>query len=220
MKSEFSVGLADKLCGAWDGEGGTPVELNSFAENNALVRGVLAIVRGEAVVKPIQLPTPKPEFQFKVWKTVKLGLYKTPAKYRKALEAADIQIGSYAGQILEKITVSPAVTEVDLSEPFTVADIGFTSTTRYDAIKKRIVELGGELCPNEVGPAERLQYLDQPKGEWFRTAMEPLSDAYRDLYVFCLGHDDHGLWFYSYFGYSFALYDPVDRFVCVVPRKK
>ncbi|MBI3273550.1 MAG: hypothetical protein HYZ69_00225 [Candidatus Colwellbacteria bacterium] len=53
MKSKFSVGLADKVCEAWDGEGGTPVELNSFAENTALVRGLLTILRGGAVVKPI-----------------------------------------------------------------------------------------------------------------------------------------------------------------------
>lgn len=53
MKSDFSVGLADKICGAWDNEGGTPVELNSFAENDALVRGLLTILRGGAVVKPV-----------------------------------------------------------------------------------------------------------------------------------------------------------------------
>ena len=53
MKSEFSVGLADKICATWDEECGTPAELNSFAENNALVRGLLTILRGGAVVKPL-----------------------------------------------------------------------------------------------------------------------------------------------------------------------
>src|SRR3989344_8475215 len=53
MKSEFSVGLADKVCDTWDKEGGTPAELNSFAENNALVRGLLAILRVWVVVKPL-----------------------------------------------------------------------------------------------------------------------------------------------------------------------
>lgn len=62
MKSEFSSGLADKVCGAWDNEGGTPAELNSFAENDALVRGLLTIIRGEAVVKPLALEgIPKPQ---------------------------------------------------------------------------------------------------------------------------------------------------------------
>ena len=60
MKSEFSVGLADKVCATWDEEGGTPAELNSFAENSALVRGLLTILRGGAVVKPIA-EAPKPQ---------------------------------------------------------------------------------------------------------------------------------------------------------------
>ena len=57
MKSEFSSGLADKVCGAWDVEGGTPAELNSFAENDALIRGLLTILRGGAVIKPIVVGT-------------------------------------------------------------------------------------------------------------------------------------------------------------------
>ena len=63
MKSEFSVGLADRVCGVWDEEGGTPAELNSFAENNALVRGLLTILRGGAVVKPLAVEAfvPKPQ---------------------------------------------------------------------------------------------------------------------------------------------------------------
>lgn len=59
MKSDFSIGLADKVCGAWDAEGGTPVELNSFAENDALIRGLLAILRGGAVVKPLAVEAPR-----------------------------------------------------------------------------------------------------------------------------------------------------------------
>mgnify|MGYP001560704112 CR=1 FL=1 len=224
MKSDFSVGLADKFCAAWDSEGGTPVELNSFAERAALVRGVLAIVRGEAVVKPIQPLTeeaPKPApFQFKVGRTIKLGLYKTPAEYRKALKAANVEVGTYAGQILDKVTVSKTVVEIDISEPFSIADIGFrTGTTRYDAIKKRIIALGGELCPNETGPAARLQSLDQLRGDWYRIAMGPLADAVRDLFVFSVVRDDYGLFLFSVYGDPDTLCRSGNRFVCVVPRK-
>jgi len=227
MKSDFSVGLADKLCGVWDGEGGTPVELNNFAENEALVRGVLAIIRGQAVVKPVQsasesVETPMPApFQFKVARTIKLGLHKTPAEYRKALKDAKVEIGVYAGQILDKITIAKEVIEVDISEPFTVADLGYTlGTTRYDVIKKRIVECGGELCPNEAGPADRLQNLDQPKGDWYRTAMEALTGSDDDLSVFYLGRHGDGLRLYGHYSNVSTLYYPDDRFVCVVPRKK
>ena len=228
MKSEFSVGLANKVCAAWDNVGGTPVELNSLVENDALVRGVLAIVRGEAVAKPVQLVAefaeapkalPAP-FQFKVARTITLGLHKTPAEYRKALKSATIDIGTSADQILEKITISPTHAEVDISEPFTVADLGYTTgTTCYDGIKKRIVELGGELCPNEVGPADRLQNLGQPYGDWYRIAMEPLAVSDGGLGLFSLGRDGDGLYLVSSRGGSVARFGPGGRFVCVVSRQ-
>ncbi|OHA13635.1 MAG: hypothetical protein A3J10_02625 [Candidatus Sungbacteria bacterium RIFCSPLOWO2_02_FULL_54_10] len=164
------------------------------------------------------MPAP---FQFKSARTIKLGLHKTPAEYRKALKAAKVDVGVYAGQILDKITIAKEVIEVDISKSFTVADLGYTtSTTRYDVIKKRIVECGGELCPNEVGPADRLQNLDQPKEDWYRTAMEPLSDSDDVLGVFHLEHHGDGLHLRSYDGDDGALCNPYGRFVCVVPRKK
>ena len=58
------------------------------------------------------------------------------------------------------------------------------------------------LCPNEVGPQLRLQYADQPKGEWLRIAMEAItaSDGYRRL--FSVGHDGGDLWLYGDYGYA------------------
>lgn len=55
MKSEFSVGLADKFCGVWAAEGGTPEELNSLAENQSTIKAFLGILRGELVVKAAEL---------------------------------------------------------------------------------------------------------------------------------------------------------------------
>ena len=158
-------------------------------------------------------------FRFQPWKTIKLGLCPTSAAYRAALKTGGFKIGIYADQILDKTTIAPTVVEVDISKPFTVRDIGFTENTRYDAICKRIVKLGGQLCPDEVGPATRLQYLDQPKGEWFRTAMKALAGSDDVLGVFNIARDVNGQWLHSNSGHPFALYYPVDQFVCVLPRK-
>ena len=53
-------------------------------------------------------------------------------------------------------------------------------------------ELGLELCPAEAGPALRLQLKDQPMGDWFTVAMEPLSDAYRYPELWYVNRDEDG----------------------------
>ena len=55
MKTEFSIGLADKFCVAWAAQSGTPAELNSLAEDQKKVCDILLVVRdrAEVVVKSI-----------------------------------------------------------------------------------------------------------------------------------------------------------------------
>lgn len=49
-KSDFSAGLAAKMCGAFCEAGGTPAELNAVAENEKVLRGLIAVLRGQAEV--------------------------------------------------------------------------------------------------------------------------------------------------------------------------
>ena len=44
------------------------------------------------------------------------------------------------------------------------------------------------------------------------------TDVNRDLNVFNIEHDDNGLWLNSNNGNPNTLYNPDNRFVCVVPR--
>lgn len=48
----------------------------------------------------------------------------------------------------------------------TVRDLGFSNGARATAICARAAALGLALCPLELGPHLRLQYLDQPEGYW------------------------------------------------------
>jgi hypothetical protein len=83
-----------------------------------------------------------------------------------------------------------------------VGDLGFPKgkypTT--DEIYKRIEELGLELCPPETGPHYRLQYMNQPMGEWFRIGMKQITARDGNPSVFRLGRDGVGLWL----GYHWA----------------
>lgn len=166
-----------------------------------------------------------------VWKTIKLGSLQVqtlPIKapeggskchlYVQALESKKFRIGDYARQILNKVTIASVETEIDLAV-LTVADLGFKRATRYDVIKKRIVEIGAQLCPAEVGPALRLSYEDQPSGEYNAIAMEPLAVSAGDLLIFYVVHGDGGRWLSTYHGYPDIMWNPVNRFVVAVPRK-
>lgn len=182
-------------------------------------------VRGKIEVKDPEL---------KVWKTIKLGrreirtlavgmsaiqnLTATSHLYIQALESKKFRIGDYARQILDKVTVAPTETEIDLAV-LTVADLGFKRATRYDVICKRIVEVGAQLCPAEVGPALRLAYDDQPAGEYNAIAMEPLTDSVGFLYIFYVRRDVDERWLSTYIGRPDRTWHPVSRFVVVVPRK-
>lgn len=58
-------------------------------------------------------------------------------------------------------------------------------------------QLGLELCPAEVGPALRLQVLDQPMGNGYYIGMKPITDRYRNPRVFVLGRRGDGLWLHG-----------------------
>ena len=156
--------------------------------------------------------------ELKVWKTISLGAYKSSEAYEQKLEEKGFRIGDWARKILQKITVSQTVVKLDLCV-MTVAELGFKGNARYDAICARIVEIGGQLCPAEVGPALRLLYEDQPYGEWNLIAMEAIKDSDDDLEVFAVGHDGDDRWLRAYYGRPDRLYYPDSRVVFVGPRK-
>ncbi len=181
---------------------------------------VLTVIRGQATIQalPPAEQAPVTPFEPKVFKTIKLGEHKSHKDYRKAMEKAGFRIGDYAVQILEKVTVASEPTELDLVV-VTVGELGFKDGARRDAIYEKALSLGLQLCPNEVGPALRLAHPDQPMNEWLRVGMEPLTDSGGGLYVFCVDHDGNGRWLDSYYGEPDLVWNAVNRWVFVQPRK-
>jgi hypothetical protein len=108
--------------------------------------------------------------------------------------------------------------DVDLVE-VPVSGLGFNKNTRYDAICTRAQEFGLELCPAEVGPQLRLQYTDQPSGEYLQIAMKTISDSFGDPLVFNVFRDDDDLWLRGSFGRAGLEWIPGGRFVFFRPRK-
>ena len=69
----------------------------------------------------------------------------------------------------------------------TVADLRFEHCPTMDEIFQRAQELGLELCPAETGPQYKLQYPEQPAGEWLYVGMKPLNTSNGRLASFVLG---------------------------------
>ena len=155
------------------------------------------------------------EQAFRVWKTIKLGTgLRTADEFRGALKSHRFQIGDRGNDILGRPTFTMATkeTEVDLVV-VSVAELGFNYGASRGNIYQRAQELGLELCPAEVGPQLRLQYKDQPCGEWLIIGMQPLTGSDGILCVFCVRHQDDGISLYGYGGHATSVWDSDSRWV-------
>jgi len=95
--------------------------------------------------------------------------------------------------------LSRTKTEVDLVV-LSISELGFgTQKPSINNIYARAESLGFELCPAEVGPQLRLQYLDQPPGELLHIAMQPIARYNGDLVDLDI---ENGLWGLVLFGYK------------------
>jgi hypothetical protein len=99
---------------------------------------------------------------------------------RGAVEVAPclILIGDDADEILGRPAFPFGKTPVKLDlVVLSVFGLGFGDRASLHDIYARAVAQGFELCPAEVGPALRLNYLDQPVGEFLHIQMVEISPS-------------------------------------------
>ncbi|MBI2439199.1 MAG: hypothetical protein HYV45_01200 [Candidatus Moranbacteria bacterium] len=140
---------------------------------------------------------------------------KSAGTLQEELEAAQINIGGYAESMLKnkkEFIATPELEEMTLIR-LTVADLGFKSSATTDQIYKRAEELGLELCPSDVGPTLRLQYQNQPLGEWLYIGMKQIADSDGNPGVFMLARDGGGLWLDSSWARPSSGWNPDGGFV-------
>lgn len=153
--------------------------------------------------------------EFKVWKTIKLGTgLKTVEDFRKALKKGGHKIGDWGNDILGKSAFAASETEIEVELVVaSVEELGFKEGATRKDIYERALSYGLELCPNEVGPQLRLQYVDQPNGEWLLVAMEPIAGSGGNLLVFNVVRDSDDSWLYGNNGYPDHFWSGNDRWV-------
>jgi hypothetical protein len=157
----------------------------------------------------------------KVWKTVTLGTRKGVDGYRAALERAAIKIGDSADEILGRpaFSYSTTKTEVELVV-LSVAQLGVEAEAEpLASVYQRARRIGLDLCPAEVGPQLRLDYLTQPLSEALDIAMEPVATYSGDLTVLTLVNFGSGLALIGGDGRSHSMVPRTRRFVFALPAK-
>jgi hypothetical protein len=112
-----------------------------------------------------------------VWKTITVGKFANLFALIDALDASGCSIGASAGEILARPAFTLSATKIDV-ELFAVsaAELGFQADTASLAdIYARAQQLGFGFATAEVAPQLRLQYFDQPIGEFLIIGMKPIK---------------------------------------------
>jgi hypothetical protein len=187
---------------------------------------------GAPFVSPTQIAPIASETR--VWKTITVGGSKGVNTVRQAMETAPcpVAIGDDADEILGRPSFPFIKQPVELDlVVLSVFELGFgDKDARNDVelgasvevslrdIYARAVSLGFELSPAEVGPALRLQYLDQPQGEFLQIAMDPVAKYTGELIRLSVARAGTGLLLLGGEGDPAATVPGAVRFVFVRPR--
>jgi hypothetical protein len=153
----------------------------------------------------------------RVWKSVQIGTFANKGALYEALENADCQIGDTAEQILvaPEFRLSSTAMKLDVFV-VSVAELGIV---RENVALKDVFEqaqrLGFALPTAEVGPQLRLQYLDQPIGEFLELAMAPITTRDGSSSIFVVANGGAGLLLLGEEINSTAEFHPSSRFAFV-----
>lgn len=190
---------------------------------------------GHAVAEPVT-----------TWKTITLGTFKNVNVLREALETwhcgipgSTVEVrgrpasagptglqpprcvlGEWAAEIIGRPAfVLSKTRETVRLVVLSVAQLGFEGEASLGDIYARARQLGLDLCPAEVGPQLRLQYLDQPIGEFLHIAMEPVARYGGELVDLTVANGGAGLALLGGEGRPDLVLAPSIRFVFARPSR-
>jgi hypothetical protein len=152
-----------------------------------------------------------------VWKTIAVGTFANSFALRNALDAAGCSVGNSAGEILARpaFALSTAKTDVELVA-VSAAELGFqTDTASLPDIYARAQQLGFGLAAAEVAPQLRLQYFDQPIGEFLIIGMEPIKTWNGEPVILTVANGGAGLILIGQDGSADAEISVASRFLFV-----
>lgn len=154
------------------------------------------------------------------WKTITVGSFADSIRLRNALDGMGCNVGGQAAEILARPAFSVSSQEIDVELVIvSPAQLGLTSDTVPLAnIYARARQLGFELAAAEVGPQLRIQYFDQPMGEFLTIGMNPIKTWGGELVIFNVANGGAGLILIGQDGRAGAEMPAATRFVFARPH--
>ncbi|MBR0848455.1 hypothetical protein JQ543_11950 [Bradyrhizobium diazoefficiens] len=166
------------------------------AEAQSIARDVL---RRQLTSPATTVPMPKAlvtsASEIAEWKKITIGAFKDSFALLNALTAMSCGIGDSAAAALARPTFGVAATKTTVSLlTVTAADLGFQGETAPLRQIYRVAQrMGFVLAPAEVAPQLRLQYQDQPVGEFLIIAMEPIRTWAGEAVILTVANGGAGL---------------------------
>jgi hypothetical protein len=156
-----------------------------------------------------------------VWKKITVGSFSDLLALRTALNTVGCGIGDSAAEILARPAFTLSATKADVELlAVSAAELGFqTETASLGQIYARAQQLGFELAAAEIAPQLRLQYFDQPIGEYLIIGMEPIKTWKGDPVILTVANGGAGLILIRQDGRADAEISVTSRFLFVRPNK-
>jgi len=152
-----------------------------------------------------------------VWKTIKIGTFSNSFALLNAMSAIGCGVGDSAAAALARpaFTVSGTKVAVELLT-VSAAELGLQGeTASLRKIYALAQQLGFGLAPAEIAPQLRLQYLDQPIGEFLIIGMEPIRTWTGEAVILTVANGGAGLILIGQDGRADAEIPLTSRFVFV-----
>ena len=112
-----------------------------------------------------------------VWKRIEIGTVTSKYALLDALDAANCGVADLVRNSFSPSELNVSVVSVTLDlVVVSVAELGITAERAPLAlIYSQARKLGFTLAPVDAGPYLRLQYVDQPVGEFLNVGMDPIG---------------------------------------------
>ncbi len=145
----------------------------------------------------------------------------TKEELKVELQRKNINVGGYVNAIVDHVNFTTTErSELMNLGRLKVRQLGIQKD--YPTTKEifaRIKWFGGELCPPEAGPYYRLQHNDQPNGEYWYLAMEPITDLDARPMVFWMFRNAvNGSWLYDSIARPEEWWNPWVSFIFRIPQ--